>query len=153
MWNFDQHRYRQWLSDEGISLPGPVSYSTLFDVELEELKTKVGIAIHDSSASLGPYFMASKEPFIFISTGTWGIFMNPFNSEPLTAEKLKSDSLFYMSIQQKQVKSSRLFMGHIHGVNVQRLAKHFGVGKSFLNSNYKQKYYGTFSRYQIDAPS
>ena len=32
-----------------------------------------------------------------------------------------------MSIQQQQVKSSRLFLGHIHDVNVERLNKHFGV--------------------------
>jgi hypothetical protein len=55
--------------------------------------------------------------------------MNPFNSEALTAEQLKKDSLCYMSIQQKQVKSSRLFMGHIHDVNVKRIADFFKVGE------------------------
>jgi hypothetical protein len=54
--------------------------------------------------------------------------MNPFNPEPLTAEQLRKDSLCYMSIQQKQVKSSRLFMGHIHDVNVDRMNQHFGTG-------------------------
>jgi sugar (pentulose or hexulose) kinase len=129
MWDFDQNRYHQWLADESIKLPEPISNSTLFDVDIEGHKTKVGIGIHDSSASLVPYFMASKEPFILISTGTWCIFMNPFNSEPLTADQLKKDSLCYMSIQQKQVKSSRLFMGHIHDVNVKRISEYFGVSE------------------------
>jgi hypothetical protein len=55
--------------------------------------------------------------------------MNPFNPEPLTAEQLKQDCLTYMSIQQKPVKSSRLFMGRIHDVNVERLNRLFGVDK------------------------
>ena len=53
--------------------------------------------------------------------------MNPFNEEPLTADQLKKDSLCYMSVQQKQVKSSRLFLGHIHEVNAKRLSDHFKV--------------------------
>lgn len=88
---------------------------------------KVGIGIHDSSASLVPYIKGTKKEFILISTGTWCIFMNPFNTEPLTPEQLRKDSLCYMSINQQQVKSSRLFLGHVHDVNVERLNRHFGV--------------------------
>ena len=53
--------------------------------------------------------------------------MNPFNTEPLTMEQLRKDCLCYMSVNQQQVKSSRLFLGHIHDVNVERLNAHFGV--------------------------
>jgi hypothetical protein len=53
--------------------------------------------------------------------------MNPFNNEPLTAEQLKRDCLTYLSVQQKPVKSSRLFMGHIHDVNVARMSDFFKV--------------------------
>jgi len=127
MWDFDNHRYHPWLKEEGILLPQPVSNSTVTDVVIEGNLIKTGIGIHDSSASLVPYLKATKEQFILISTGTWCIFMNPFNKEPLTAEQLRKDSLCYMSIQQQQVKSSRLFLGHIHDVNVERLNKHFGV--------------------------
>jgi sugar (pentulose or hexulose) kinase len=129
MWDFDNQKYHQWLANEGIKLPEPIDNSSTFDVEIEARTIKIGIGIHDSSASLVPYFMASKQQFVLISTGTWGIFMNPFNSEALTAEQLKNDSLCYMSIQQKQVKSSRLFMGHIHDVNVKRIADFFKVGE------------------------
>jgi sugar (pentulose or hexulose) kinase len=127
LWDFDRHRYHDWLKDEGILLPQPVSNSTVSEVMIEGKPVKTGIGIHDSSASLVPYFKGTKEQFILISTGTWCIFMNPFNKEALTAEQLRRDSLCYMSIQQQQVKSSRLFLGHIHDVNVERLKKHFGV--------------------------
>lgn len=127
MWDFDNHRYHKWLEDEGIQLPAPVANDNTEGVEYEGHSFNTGVGIHDSSSSLVPYFMGTKDQFILISTGTWCIFMNPFNTEPLTAEQLANDSLCYMSIQQKQVKSSRLFMGHIHDVNVERLSNHFGV--------------------------
>jgi hypothetical protein len=53
--------------------------------------------------------------------------MNPFNHSPLTPDQLKQDCLAYLSVQQKPVKSSRLFLGHIHDVNVKRLARAFGL--------------------------
>jgi sugar (pentulose or hexulose) kinase len=89
-----------------------------------------GTGIHDSSASLAPYIIASKEKFILLSTGTWCINMNPFNYEPLTDEELQNDCLSYMSIAQKPVKSSRLFMGHMHDVNLERLNEYFKVDNS-----------------------
>ncbi|MBN1790540.1 MAG: hypothetical protein JW830_08595 [Bacteroidales bacterium] len=127
MWDFDNNRYHAWLKDEGVSLPQPVSNSTVYDAMIDGNRIKTGIGIHDSSSSLVPYFKGTREQFILISTGTWCIFMNPFNREPLTADQLRKDSLCYMSIQQQQVKSSRLFLGHIHDVNVEILNKHFGV--------------------------
>lgn len=131
MWDFDNHRYHPWLKKEGILLPQPVSNSTVSDVIIENKLIKTGIGIHDSSASLVPYFKATKQQFILISTGTWCIFMNPFNTEPLTEEQLRKDSLCYMSIQQQQVKSSRLFLGHIHDMNVERLNKYYGVDATY----------------------
>lgn len=127
MWDFDDRKYHQWLNDEGIKLPVPVANETVYDVNINGKNIKTGIGIHDSSSSLVPYFVGTGDEFILISTGTWCIYMNPFNPEPLTAEQLRKDSLCYMSIQQQQVKSSRLFMGHIHDVNVERIEKHFSV--------------------------
>jgi len=51
--------------------------------------------------------------------------MNPFNTEILTAEQLDHDCLCYMSITKQPVKSSRLFLGHLHEVAVNMLNKHF----------------------------
>ncbi len=134
MWDFDKQCYHQWIKDEGITLPAPLPNNHQEVVEVEGEKIKVGIGIHDSSASLVPYLKGSKEPFLLVSTGTWCINMNPFNHSPLTDEQLKSDCLSFISGDQHPVKSSRLFMGHIHDVNVERLVKHFKVAAdSFKN--------------------
>ena len=130
MWDFDNMKYHPWLKDENIELPEPVSNSRCFPTKFPEFNFKTGIGIHDSSASLAPYIMASKEKFILLSTGTWCISMNPFNYDPLTKDELDSDCLSYMSISQKPVKSSRLFMGHIHDVNLERINAHFKEDKN-----------------------
>jgi hypothetical protein len=85
------------------------------------------IEIHDISTSLVPYLKGTKEQFILVSTGKWCIFINPFNAGPLTAEQLRNDTLYYLRVNQKQVKSSRFFLGHIHDKNVERLNEYFGV--------------------------
>ena len=53
--------------------------------------------------------------------------MDPFNSEPLTSEQLCSDTLCYLTPDRQQVKASRIFLGHIHDLNVQKLDERFGV--------------------------
>ena len=127
LWDFDRMQYHQWIKDEFLSLPDPLNVSTVFPAEIEGKTVDVGIGIHDSSASLAPYILNSKEPFILVSTGTWCISMNPFNHSPLTAEELKQDCLCYMSVSMKPVKSSRVFLGHIHDINVRNLAEYFKV--------------------------
>jgi len=127
MWDFDKQTYHQWLTQENVQIPDPVSNDETTEIIVNGQKIQAGIGIHDSSSSLVPYLKGSTEPFILISTGTWCIFMNPFNDEPLTAEQLINDSLCYMSTRQKQVKSARLFMGHMHDVNLKRIAAYFGV--------------------------
>lgn len=127
MWDFDNNCYHPWMLKERIPVPQPVANSTVTEVIVENQSISVGVGIHDSSASLVPYIKGSWEQFILISTGTWCIFMNPFNTEPLTTEQLRKDCLCYMSVNQQQVKSSRLFLGHIHDVNLERLNAHFGV--------------------------
>ena len=130
LWDFDRMNYHPWTRQLGNTLPDPEPVETIHPSTLFVNEVPVGIGIHDSSSSLVPYFMNSDEEFILVSTGTWCISMNPFNPEPLTADQLKKDCLAYMSIQQKPVKSARLFLGHIHDVNVKRLNKLFGVDES-----------------------
>ncbi len=127
LWNFDTKNYHRWLDEAGIQLTSPEPNSFAQKVTIAGSALNVGIGIHDSSASLVPYLKASKTPFLLISTGTWCVNMNPFNASPLTAHQLKNDCLCYLSAEQKPVKSSRLFMGHIHDVNVLRLSSYFGV--------------------------
>jgi len=88
---------------------------------------KADIELRDRSTALVPYLKGTKGQFIIISAGTWCTFMNPFNNEPLTAEQLRGDTLFYISVNQKQVKSSRFFLGYIHNKNLERLNEYFGI--------------------------
>lgn len=134
MWDFDNKQYHPWLQDKGISLPEPVNNDTVFDTEIAGQMIKVGIGIHDSSASLVPYLQKAVKPFILVSTGTWCINMNPFNDEPLTKEQLLNDCLCFMTPEQKQVKSSRLFMGHFHEKWVEKLNAHFNVDKNLFRT-------------------
>jgi sugar (pentulose or hexulose) kinase len=134
LWDFDNRGYHSWLKKEEIHLPVPISNSQVYEVDFQDQNIKTGIGIHDSSSSLVPYFKGTKEQFILISTGTWCIMMNPFNREPLTADQLKRDCLCYLSIQQQQVKSSRVFLGHIHDKNVERISKHFGVDSGYYKA-------------------
>lgn len=134
LWDFDQLSYHPWTSQLGDTLPQPETVETTYPSLGFDQMIPVGIGIHDSSSSLVPYFMNSLEEFILVSTGTWCITMNPFNSEPLTSDQLEKDCLAYMSIQQKPVKSSRLFLGHIHDVNVKRLNDLFAKDNSAYKS-------------------
>ncbi|MBN2519515.1 MAG: hypothetical protein JXB17_03340 [Bacteroidales bacterium] len=135
LWDFDNMRYHRWVKDEDINLPDPISNSTVFDFNIKGRVIKVGIGIHDSSASLAPYLSVFKEyKFVLLSTGTWAINMNPFSRDPLSAEELKKDCLCYLSVDQQQVKSSRLFLGHILEINVSKLCEYYKVDENEFKS-------------------
>jgi len=134
LWDFDNMSYHPWTGEEGFVLPEPVDISTTDDLTIEEKKIKVGIGIHDSSSSLAPYFSASKGKFLLISTGTWCINMNPFNTELLTTEQLDHDCLCYLSISRQPVKSSRLFLGHLHETAVNQLNVHFKTDAGYYKN-------------------
>jgi sugar (pentulose or hexulose) kinase len=125
LWDFDNMGYHQWTNNLELVLPDPVPLETSTEIEIEGKKLRVGIGIHDSSSSLAPYFSESKGKFLLLSTGTWCISMNPFNNEKLTTEQLDRDCLCYMSINRKPVKSSRLFLGHMHDTAVGIITEHF----------------------------
>ncbi len=134
MWDFDQMNYHAWIKKEGITLPEPVTNDTVLDAEIAGNIIKTGVGIHDSSASLVPYLQKSKEEFILISTGTWCISMNPFNNEPLTSNQLNNDCLCFLTPQKRQVKSSRLFMGHFHEVWKDKLNDFFKVDPKYFRT-------------------
>jgi sugar (pentulose or hexulose) kinase len=127
LWDFDKMNYHSWVGEVGLNLPEPVSVNTVTDVSLYGKNIRIGIGIHDSSASLVPYFNAGTDKFLLISTGTWCINMNPFNSEKLTSEELSRDCLCYLSITKQPVKSSRLFLGHMHNEAVKMLSGYFKI--------------------------
>ena len=131
LWDFDNMNYHSWLADQGITLPSPVPVSACNEIEIEGKKLKSGVGIHDSSASLAPYFTGNRGKFLLVSTGTWCINMNPFNSEKLTTVQLDNDCLCYMSISMEPVKSSRLFLGNMHENGTKMLSDHFRTSEDY----------------------
>lgn len=125
LWDFDNMNYHSWVRNQELNLPEPVPVDTLNEVEIAGKKLQIGIGIHDSSSSLAPYFSGSVGKFLLLSTGTWCINMNPFNTEILTADQLDKDCLCYMSITRQPVKSSRLFLGFLHETAAKRISEHF----------------------------
>jgi sugar (pentulose or hexulose) kinase len=131
LWDFDNMKYHPWVSDQGFDLPQPVPVETVTETIIGGKKIKVGIGIHDSSASLAPYFTGNRGKFLLASTGTWCINMNPFNPEKLSVEQLDRDCLCYMSVERLPVKSSRLFLGNMHETGVRMLNEHFRTTPDF----------------------
>ena len=134
LWDFDNMDYHHWTMEEGFRLPPPSGVNTLNEVTIDGKIIRVGIGIHDSSASLAPYFTGSQGKFLLISTGTWCINMNPFNNEKLTSEQLDKDCLCYMSITKQPVKSSRLFLGNMHEVAAKKISDHFRTSPDFYRN-------------------
>ena len=95
LWDYQKKQYHQWVIDEKIDTKFapilPSSTSTIISIHNKQLNA--GIGLHDSSSALIPYLASFSEPFVLISTGTWCISLNPFNSEALTTEELQQDCL------------------------------------------------------------
>lgn len=132
LWDFDNMMYHPWIKNEGLDLPEPVPVGTVSEITIRDRKILTGIGIHDSSASLAPYFSGKNGKFLLVSTGTWCINMNPFNSEKLTSEQLDRDCLCYLSVTRQPVKSSRLFLGNMHEQGVKMINKHFGTSNDYF---------------------
>lgn len=131
LWNFEKNQYHEWVVHEGIDqiLPPIVSSDGIagYVKNHSDQNIPVGIGLHDSSAALIPYQKSINHPFVLLSTGTWSITMNPFNQSILTQSELQQDCLCYLSYTGKQIKSSRLFAGHLHDEMTKELVKHFSV--------------------------
>jgi len=129
LWDFTKNAYHDWVKKEGIfeKLAPIVPSNSVMPAAFPGNNYAVGAGFHDSSAALVPYLVNFHEPFILLSTGTWCISFNPFNSTPLTAEELENDCLCYLQYEGKPVKASRLFSGYEHEQQVKRIAAHFGT--------------------------
>lgn len=127
LWHFQNMDYHYWVKREGIldKLPPIAPSDMVVNPSLSDHVYAVGIGLHDSSAALIPYLVSFADPFVLISTGTWAISLNPFNERPLTKEELECDCLCYLQYMGKPVKASRLFLGHNHDEQVERIAAHF----------------------------
>jgi sugar (pentulose or hexulose) kinase len=129
LWDFEKNKYHDWVFKEGFDLKlAPVfPCDEVIKATFMGQKYLVGVGLHDSSAALIPYLVNFNEAFILLSTGTWCISMNPFNSSTLTAEELNNDCLAYIGYHGKAVKATRLFAGFEHEQQVKRIAAAFKV--------------------------
>ncbi|HUQ66365.1 MAG TPA: FGGY family carbohydrate kinase, partial [Flavitalea sp.] len=111
LWNFEKHDYHEWVIKEGLAKRLAPIYpsSQLLDADRHWGHLKAGVGLHDSSSAIIPYLSSFRDPFVLISTGTWSISLNPFNSAPLTSWELEKDCLSFLSYKKKQVKASRFF--------------------------------------------
>lgn len=135
LWDFNKNEYHDWVRKEEIDqkLAPIVDSDQVMPAAFPGNSYAVGAGLHDSSAALIPYLVSFHEPFVLLSTGTWSISLNPFNSSALTDEELKQDCLCYLEYQGRPVKASRLFSGYEHEQQVKRIAAHFGTE----NFNYR----------------
>lgn len=133
LWDFGGRQYHEWVYAEGIDqkFPPVLHSDAALEVTVHEKNIRAGIGLHDSSAALVPYLSSFFDPFILISTGTWCISLNPFNSEPLTAEELQQDCLCYLEYHRRPVKAARVFAGNEHEQQVKKIAAHFQLDESF----------------------
>lgn len=135
LWDFTRKQYHEWVYTEALDekFPSVLRTDAILEITLHGRKIKAGIGIHDSSAALVPYLASFTEPFVLISTGTWCISLNPFNTEPLTEAELQQDCLCYLSYRRTPVKAARLFAGNDHAQQVKRLSVHFDVADSYYH--------------------
>jgi sugar (pentulose or hexulose) kinase len=131
-WDFNKNGYHHWLRDENLlDKLAPIAASDeRLESSFEGHSFDIGIGLHDSSAAIIPYLISFTEPFVLISTGTWCISLNPFNASQLTQEELESDCLCYLQYKGTPVKASRLFAGHEHEQEINRIAEYYGQPKS-----------------------
>ena len=132
LWDFRNNKYHYWLDNEGLidKLAPILPSDSILKTSFEGYIFDVGIGLHDSSAALIPYLVNFREPFLLISTGTWCISLNPFNSSPLSTYELESDCLCYLHYLGKPVKASRLFAGNEHELELNRISQHFSESRS-----------------------
>lgn len=136
MWDFKEHRYHQWMNEEGlINKMAPITTDDqVFAATFPGSKYCVGSGLHDSSSALIPYLINFKDPFLLISTGTWCITLNPFAENILSIDELKKDCLFYLTYNGRPVKASRLFAGYEHEIQIKRISNFFDVPSSKFKS-------------------
>lgn len=136
LWDMQKKAYHTWVGRERLEkyFPAVQSANQVLTIKHNDRSIRVGIGVHDSSAALMPYLVTQREPFMLISTGTWNICFNPFNSSPLTKAELEKDCLCYLTFEGNPVKASRIFLGHEYEVQVRALSAHFDQPVEFFQA-------------------
>jgi sugar (pentulose or hexulose) kinase len=136
LWDFVKKDYHAWVYQEGLQqLFPPISTSYVNGTTpFREHLIPCGVGLHDSSAALIPYKKLTEKPFILLSTGTWGIALNPFSQEPLSEKELSQDCLNYLTFEGQPVKASRLFIGNLHEQVTANLAEFFHKSHDYFKT-------------------
>ncbi|HVB03283.1 MAG TPA: FGGY family carbohydrate kinase [Chitinophagaceae bacterium] len=127
LWDFARQDYHDWVRREGLheKLAPIYPESDVQPVMIGKKRVWTGMGLHDSSAALIPYRLTFQDPFVLLSTGTWSVSMNPFNTESLTSGDLSRDCLNYLNAEGKAVKASRFLSGPIYDLGTKLIAAHF----------------------------
>ncbi|REG89453.1 FGGY-family carbohydrate kinase [Winogradskyella sediminis] len=129
LWDYGKKDYHSWVYKEDIDqiLPPIVSTETCISKYYNGKRIKIGVGIHDSSSALIPYLKGSKKPFVLVSTGTWSVSLNPYSDVSLTNEALQNDTINYMKVNGKPVKSAKLLLGKEYIHQITQLSQYFDV--------------------------
>ena len=129
LWDYTKKDYHTCVYKEEINniLRPIVSTETSINMNYNGNRIKIGVGIHDSSSALLPYIRGSKKPFVLVSTGTWSVSLNPYFESLLTSDDIAKDTINYMRINGKAVKSSKLLLGNEYKYQVTELSKYFDV--------------------------
>lgn len=127
LWDFQKRDYHAWVYAEGLDklFPPLQSHYRPLKTTFRYKKIPAGIGLHDSSSALIPYLKEFSDPFLLLSTGTWGITLNSFAKKPPTTSDLQHDCLQYLTYHGKPVKASRKFIGNAHEEQAKLLADYF----------------------------
>lgn len=136
LWDFQKKDYHAWVYAEGFDklLPPLRHHYRPLETAFRDGKILAGLGLHDSSAALIPYLKQYRKPFLLLSTGTWGITLNPFAKETLTTSDLQQDCLQYLTFRGNPVKASRKFIGNVHEEQVKRFAAFYGKPLDYYQS-------------------
>jgi sugar (pentulose or hexulose) kinase len=136
LWDYKKNNYHGWVYAEELDkiLPPIVTASHTEIINVGSSQIEVGPGIHDSSASLFPYFKKLKEPFMLLSTGTWCVAMNPFWNLNFNSNTNLKNELFYMTIEGKPVKATRLMLGKLYEEGISEIANEMGQPKFKIQS-------------------
>jgi sugar (pentulose or hexulose) kinase len=141
LWNFETNAYHNWVIKESLHTKlAPICTQPIACITND---IDMGGGLHDSSSALIPYLQTYKNTFLLISTGTWCINLNPFNTNVLTTYELHKDTLCFLQADGTMVKASRIFLGKEHEYQANRIAAHFKVEEHFYTAITKPHYANT----------
>jgi len=122
LWNFEKNTWSDVAHQLGImdKLPDKIvkSWEVIGSILPEVASTtglssnvKVNPGLHDSNASLLPYLIKMKEPFILNSTGTWCVVMKEAEQVQFSPDELGKVVFYNLNVFNKPVKTAIFLAG------------------------------------------